>query len=218
MNVKWLGHSCFLITDSNGVRVLTDPYAPETGRRLHDIEADIVTVSHHHFDHDYVAAARGDFAVFDREGKYERKGVIIEGFKTHHDAERGKRRGDNIAFKLTMDSISVLHCGDLGHVLDDDAAQRIGRVDVLLVPIGGTFTIDYAQAREVANKLGPKVVIPMHFKTPKSAINALDGLENFISHVANCAIHRLNQSEASLYPNSLGDDRVLVLDTDEGEE
>lgn len=211
MNIKWYGHSCFLLTSANGVRVLCDPYSPEVGTNLEDIEADIVTVSHHHFDHDCISVVGGEYILVDKCERIEHEGIIIEGINTFHDTEGGAKRGTNIMFKITMDGMSVLHCGDLGHTLDAETIERVGNVDVLLVPIGGTYTLDYIGARAVANQLKQKVVIPMHYKTPNCKLDELAPIDAFISHVANCAIHRLNQSEASLYPATLGEDRVLVL-------
>ena len=108
MNIKWYGHSCFLLTSANGVRVLCDPYSPEVGTNLEDIEADIVTVSHHHFDHDCISVVSGEYILVDKCESIEHEGIIIEGINTFHDTEGGAKRGTNIMFKITMDGMSVL--------------------------------------------------------------------------------------------------------------
>lgn len=212
MNIKWYGQSCFLLTDENGVRVLTDPCDPRTGYEVKNIECDCVTVSHSHFDHSYIAAAAGEPEIATEPGSYEVKGVKITGFSAFHDKEEGARRGQNTMFLFEMDGMRILHAGDIGHQLSRELIAEIGVVDVLLVPIGGTYTLDYLEAREFANSLRPSVVIPMHFRTPVCALQELDDCSRFIATVQDCRIHKLNDYEASIYLNTLGEDRVLVLD------
>ena len=166
MKIKWLGHACFLLTAESGVRVLADPFDDKVGYPLPQVEVDIVTVSHSHSDHSYTQALRGNFSVFDQAGLFECQGIGIQGFSTFHDAEQGAIRGLNLVFKITMDGISVLHCGDLGHILSVELAREIGRVDVLLVPVGGRYTIDCNQAFELTRLLNPAITIPMHYQTP----------------------------------------------------
>lgn len=211
MNIKWYGHSCFLLTNESGVRVLTDPPAPETGYIVHDVECDAVTVSHSHFDHCYTEAAVGDPVVIGGLGEYEVKGVKITGFPALHDKEGGKRRGAVVMYLFEMDGIRILHAGDICQLPLTEQIEAIGPVDVLLVPVGGNYTFDYLEAREFANLLKPSVVIPMHFKTPKTDID-IDDCENFVTTVQDCKIHKLNDYEASIYSHTLGEDRVLVLD------
>lgn len=114
-------------------------------------------------------------------------------------------------FLFEMDGIRVLHAGDIGHMLSADSIAAIGDVDVLLVPVGGKYTLNYTEARQFANQLRPSVVIPMHYRTPKSKID-IDDVNNFISTAKDCRIHRLNDYEATLSRQSLGEDRVIVLD------
>lgn len=211
MNIKWFGHSCFLLTSESGVSVLTDPPAPETGYAVHDVECDAVTVSHSHFDHNYLAAAKGSPEVISDPGAHEVKGVTITGFPAFHDKEGGKKRGKVVMYLFEMDGIRILHAGDVCQLLTDEEAAAIGRVDVLLVPVGGTYTLDYLEARQFANSLRPSVVIPMHFKTSVCNID-IDDCGNFVATVQDCRIHKLNDCEASIYVNTLGEDRVLVLD------
>lgn len=212
MNIKWFGQSCFLLTDENGTKVLTDPCNPRTGYKVSGISCDAVTVSHQHFDHNYLEAAAGEPAMITEPGEYEVKGVRIIGFPAFHDDAEGAVRGTNTMFLFEMDGIRVLHAGDIGHQLSRELIAEIGLVDVLLVPIGGKYTLDYMGAREFANSLRPSVVIPMHFKTPFCTIDDIDDCGNFVSTVQDCRIHKLNDYEASIYVNTLGEDRVLVLD------
>lgn len=211
MNIKWYGHSCFLLTSESGVSILTDPPAPDTGYDVHDVECDAVTVSHAHYDHNYVEAAKGDPVVIDGLGAYEVKGVKIIGFPALHDKVGGKQRGAVVMYLFEMDGIRILHAGDIAQLPLTEQIEAIGPVDVLLVPVGGNYTFDYLEAREFANLLKPSVVIPMHFKTTMTDID-IDDCGNFVATVQDCRIHKLNDFEASIYKNTLGEDRVLVLD------
>jgi L-ascorbate metabolism protein UlaG (beta-lactamase superfamily) len=172
MKIKYYGHSSFKLTTDTGVRVIFDPY--QSGAfdgalsygKITD-EADIVLTSHDHDDHNYTGSIQGIFACISKAGAYEVKGVKIKGVPTHHDGSKGKERGHNLVFVVEADGMFVAHAGDLGHTLDNDTLQEIGRVDVLLVPVGGFFTVDAQEAAKVMNDLKPAVTIPMHFKTEK---------------------------------------------------
>lgn len=210
MQIKWYGHSCFLLTDSNGVRILTDPCDEATGYSLHGIETDAVTVSHDHHDHNYTAAAAGNPQIIKSCGEFALKGVKITGIPSFHDKQGGALRGENIMYIFEMDDMRILHCGDLGQLPDEATLARLHDIDILLVPIGGIYTIDDLEARELANLIRPKVVIPMHYKTPQLKFDVM-GLAPFIDAAKDCRIHKLNDCEASISRMSLGDDRVIVL-------
>jgi len=170
MKVKWLGHACFLFTSDDGTRVMTDPYKPGAfgcDYRPPAEKADIVTVSHEHDDHNNVADVKGDPQVVRGTGVHKVKGVEFKGVATSHDQASGAQRGSNVVFCFTLDGVRVCHLGDLGHELSDKTVGEIGVVDVLLVPVGGNFTIDAGVADLVANSLRPKFVIPMHFQTER---------------------------------------------------
>jgi L-ascorbate metabolism protein UlaG (beta-lactamase superfamily) len=181
MKIKWLGHSCFLITSKEGTRVITDPYAVGGGINYSPIEetADVVVVSHGHGDHSNVSAVQGQPEVVRGDGIKTAKGIQFQGVATYHDDSQGKQRGPNTVFCFTLDGIKLCHLGDLGHVLDPQQVTEIDAVDILLVPVGGYFTIDASEASQVCNQLKPKVVIPMHFKTPK-CVYPIAGVEDFI--------------------------------------
>lgn len=166
MKIQWLGHACFYLTSSDGVRVLTDPFDPSVGYPVPAVEADIVTNSHQHSDHNYNQAVKGDFKLIDRAGQYSEKGVDIVGVDTFHDEAGGSKRGKNLVFRFTIDGLNVVHCGDLGHPLTPEQVKAIGAVDVLIVPVGGFYTIDAQTAKGVVEALKPNLTIPMHFKTP----------------------------------------------------
>ena len=211
MNIRWYGHSCFLLTDENGVSILTDPCSPETGYEVKNVYCDAVTVSHDHFDHNYIKAAAGEPIIITDTGPHDVKGVRITGFPTFHDEFKGSRRGNNIMYLFELDGIRVLHAGDIGHQLTREQIADIGFVDVLLVPIGGKYTLNYIEARDFANSLRPSVVIPMHYRIPPCTID-IDDCSSFISTVRDCRIHKLNDHEASIFKNFLGEDRVLIFE------
>jgi L-ascorbate metabolism protein UlaG (beta-lactamase superfamily) len=173
MKLKWLGHSSFLLTASDGTKILTDPYEPggysgALGYGAFTEPVDIVTISHDsHPDHGYTQGLVGKPTIVKWTGAYNAKGINIKGVATYHDNSKGRERGNNIVFVITVDNINVCHCGDLGHVLSPADAALIGPIDVLLLPVGGHFTIDAKEATQVADRLQPKLIIPMHYKTAK---------------------------------------------------
>jgi len=180
MKIKWLGHACFLLTSDNGIRVVTDPYDNTVGYKVEKIDAEIVSTSHDHYDHNYVDMVSENAKHVKSEGKTNIDGIEITGVTSFHDDCKGEKRGKNVIFKFKIDGIDVCHLGDLGHVLSDSQVREIGNVDVLLVPVGGVYTIDYKGAVEVMKLVNPKITIPMHYKTP-ALIFDVDGVENFLS-------------------------------------
>lgn len=183
MEIAYFGHSAFKIKTKTGV-VILDPYdAQMLGKSLPKIDADVVTISHHHNDHNAFAHIGGDPLVIDLPGEYERKGIRITGFETYHDKNKGEDRGKNTMYKIEGDDVSVLHCGDLGHALSAETIEMIDGVDVLLVPVGGFYTIDADEARQVVEKLEPSIVIPMHYRNEafsSDIMEKLAPLEDFL--------------------------------------
>lgn len=153
------------MTSEEGIRIMTDPFDKTVGYPVPCAEADIVTVSHNHFDHNYLQAVIGNYTLFNSGGTHEDHGIRITGIQTFHDSQAGAKRGTNIVFLYEVNGLKICHCGDLGHVLTKEQASRAGKVDVLLVPVGGNFTINAQQAVEVVSLLKPRVTMPMHFKT-----------------------------------------------------
>jgi len=211
MQITWYGHSCFLLTAENGYSILTDPCDKETGYALHDIPCDAVTVSHDHFDHNCLSSVAGSPLVIRTPGEHMAGEIPVTGFATFHDDQQGAQRGPNIVFRYWMDGLVLLHLGDLGHMLDENMAVAIGPVDVLFAPIGGKFTIDHSLASAIAEKLQPRVFIPMHYKTPALHFD-VDGLEPLLQANAKRSVHQLNANTCSLTRENLGDSRLLILD------
>ena len=169
MKVKWLGHASFMITSDSVAKIITDPYVTGGGINYSEIKesADIVTVSHEHGDHSNVAAVKGNPEVVSQAT--EVSGIEFKAIPTYHDEAGGKQRGENTIFCFEVDGVSVCHLGDLGHQLDSEQIAEIGATDVLLVPVGGYYTIDAGVATEVCNRLKPRVIIPMHYKNERCA-------------------------------------------------
>ena len=211
MKIKFLGHATFVITSDTGVKIITDPY--ETGPDLTYGEitesADIVTVSHDHHDHGNVAAVKGNPEVVSRAGSAKAKGIEVKGIASYHDDAGGRLRGNNIIFCFEVDGIRVCHLGDLGHLLDDKQVKEIGSVDILLIPVGGYYTIDAKAATQVCNQLKPRVIIPMHYKTEKGIPNIV-GLDEFLRGKTN--VTRLDTSQVEFKPGELpATGQIIVL-------
>ncbi|MDI4649618.1 MBL fold metallo-hydrolase [Cohnella hashimotonis] len=166
MQIKWYGHSSFLLTSDAGTRILIDPYFKFLGYRMPvPVNSDIVVVTHNHGDHNKVNAASGDYLLVNEPKEYSRGDVSMSGFKTFHDKVNGKKRGPNIVFRFRMDGLTICHCGDLGHLLTEEQVKEIGKVDVLIVPVGGRATLAGAEAAQVMRQLHATVAIPMHYST-----------------------------------------------------
>lgn len=181
MDISWLGHACFQIKSSH-TTIITDPYPPGLGYLLGGPTAGIVTVSHQHPGHSYVQGVAGEPYVVAGPGEYEISDVLIIGIATFHDREHGGKLGRNTVYVIEVDEISVCHLGDLGHTLTSGQLEEIDTVDVLLLPVGGVSTINATMAAEVVRQLEPKVVVPMHYKTP-ALIGELEPVEKFLKEV-----------------------------------
>lgn len=164
MKIEWLGHSSFKLTESTGISLVTDPFnAEEVGISFPEVKADIVTVSHDHFDHNCTGAVKEYKILVNTPGDHGVDGVDIFGFKSYHDDKKGLLRGKNVVFRIRMDGVEVCHLGDIGEELSPMLAELIGSINVLLIPVGGRYTIDAAEAKEYVDRLMPDVVIPMHY-------------------------------------------------------
>ncbi len=212
MKVKWLGHAAFLITSEDGVKILTDPFETGAYNAIHYrpiLEtAEVVTVSHDHADHNYTARVMGSPQILKSPGEYEVDGVPFKGIATHHDTSQGQERGNNIVFAFTVDGMRVCHVGDLGHQLTDAQLKELGEVDVLLVPVGGNFTVDAQGATHLCEKIKPKVVVPMHFKTERCALPIAD-VEGFLQGKTNAK--RLDSSEVVLRKEDLPQETQIIV-------
>lgn len=179
MIITWYGHSCFKI-NTKDVTIVTDPFGKETGLKPYFGAADIVTVSHSHFDHNNVASIKGNPFIAANPGEFEVKNIFIQGISSFHDKSSGAERGLNTIFVIEAEDIRICHLGDLGEKLSDKVIEQLGHIDILMVPVGGVYTIDAKEADELVDRIEPAIVLPMHYKTPSLAIK-IDGLDKFLA-------------------------------------
>ena len=207
MDISWLGHSCFRIRGSQAT-VITDPYSPDVGYSLGKPKARIVTVSHQHPGHSFTDGIGGNPKLVTGPGEYEISNVLIIGVATFHDEDKGSTRGKNTVYLMEMDEISICHLGDLGHVLTDEQVEELGSVDVLLIPVGGVSTIDAPVATEIVRQLEPKIVIPMHYKTPAVKLE-LEPVDRFLKEIGAHDIS--SQAKLTLTKSSLPTSTQVIL-------
>ncbi len=179
MKIRYLGHSCFEITARSGAKIITDPYQGVGYELPKNLTADIVTVSHGHFDHAYTAGVQAK-RVLSTLAPYEEKGVKIYGIPSYHDEVQGAKRGENILFKMEIDGLTLCHMGDIGEEATPALIEKIGKVDALLIPVGGTYTIDGEGAMRYAEKLQPKILLPMHYRPTDGSLD-IANMEPFLA-------------------------------------
>jgi L-ascorbate metabolism protein UlaG (beta-lactamase superfamily) len=215
MTIRYLGHACFLVTDSAGTRIVFDPYEPggfNGGIGYGPIKdaADIVVISHDHADHNYAAGVPGNPQVIKGQGVHSADTILLRGIAVKHDASGGTARGENTVFCTELDDVRLCHLGDLGHELTPAQVEEIGSIDVLLCPVGGLFTVDAQGATRVVESLNPRITIPMHFKTARTTF-PLAPVDDFLSGKKN--VRRENVSEITLTQDTLpAEPQIIVLE------
>lgn len=216
MLLTYHGHSCFKLKGRLGT-VVTDPFHSSVGFPLPSLSADIVTVSHDHSDHNNIAAVSGTSRrekpfVIQSLGEYEVGGVSVFGTQSFHDEQHGQERGENRIFTIVIDGVRVCHLGDLGHEIDENLMNEIGSVDVLLIPVGGVYTINAKQAVAVARAVEPSYVVPMHFKTPAHDAQTfadLQTLEDFVKEFGAEKVETVDKLKIDL--DRLPEEKELVI-------
>lgn len=215
MDFKWYGQSCFYISVKKKIKsrkrvaILTDPYSEElTGLKLYKKNVDIVLVSHQHSDHNNLDAVNDDAFVIDGPGEYETKGTFIRGVFSYHDDKKGAERGVNTIYIIEAEGMNICHLGDLGQSeLTDKQLKDIGEVDVLLIPVGGKYTINSKKASKIISQLEPKAVIPMHYKIPGLKIE-LDEVEPFFKAMG--AKDKEAKDKISIMKNNLSEGEIQL--------
>ncbi|QQS39513.1 MBL fold metallo-hydrolase [Candidatus Woesebacteria bacterium] len=212
MEITYLGHSSFRIKGKTAT-VITDPYSDSIGLKFPKVSADIVTVSHIHDDHNNVQAVSDVKHVFNGPGEYEMMGVSFIGLPTYHDDKKGEVRGKNIVFVIEIDNLRLAHLGDLGHKLSEKQLEDMGQIDVLMIPVGGFYTISQDVAVEVAQGVECPVTIPMHYKVDglsKDLAEKISGYEDFIVKMGlpKQVLPKLNLTKDTIGEN----ERVVVLE------
>jgi len=210
VKIKWLGHSCFVITSGENTKLVTDPFKSDKSLTYPVIResADVVTVSHEHLDHSNIAAVKGGPEVL--KGKVDTiiKDISIKSINVWHDASSGRERGANNIFCINMDGINICHLGDLGHRLSSEEIRQIGKVDVLFIPVGGLFTIDAEEASTVYVDIMPGIAIPMHYKTERCQWLSFSA-DDFIKGRKN--VRKINSSEIELNAANLPAENEIVV-------
>lgn len=210
MKIKYLGHSSFQISSSS--ILVMDPYNQKIGELPKDLTADVVTVSHQHFDHNFTEGVAGNPVVIDEPGEFSIKGFEIKGIQSFHDNEGGTQRGENIIFKINAEGITICHMGDLVHILTAEQVQAIGKVDVLMIPVGGFYTIDAPTAIQVIKQINPKIVLPMHYKPQNSALQLqIEGVEKFNNLLGWKVIEQTGELEINDTKLSSNDQKIVLF-------
>ena len=202
MKIRWLGHAAFLITSDKGIRIITDPYKSGGELKYAEINepADIVTVSHEHFDHNNASSISGHPQIFRGPESREIKGIKFSAISAFHDTEQGKLRNDDTIICIDINGMRLCHLGDLGHLLSEKQITNIGKVDILFIPVGGYYTIDAAAATKVVDSLKPRVTIPMHVKNERCTF-PLTTIDEFVKNKKNVTI--VNGTEVELNSGTL---------------
>jgi L-ascorbate metabolism protein UlaG (beta-lactamase superfamily) len=213
MDINYLGLSSFKLKGKNG-SVVIDPFDPKVvGLKFPPTEADIVTVSHDHPDHNQISLVKDYVQAIKGPGEYEIKGISILGFPSYHDDKKGAERGKNIIFVYEVDGLRLCHLGDLGHNLSDELVEDIGDIDILMIPVGGFYTIGPAVAAEVVRNVEPSIVVPMHYNTEElnqEMFGKLEKVDAFIKEVG-MTVERL--PKLTIKPEDIGENqKVVILD------
>ncbi|HUT75567.1 MAG TPA: MBL fold metallo-hydrolase [Armatimonadota bacterium] len=213
MTIRYLGHASFLVAAADGANIVFDPYQPGAfngaiGYGRMSEPAAVVAISHDHADHNFAAGVPGSPQVIRTPGAHWAGSVRLRGIAAKHDASNGEARGDNVVFCAEIDGVRLCHLGDLGHELSDAQVTEIGPVEVLLCPVGGTFTIDCEGATRVMQALRPRITIPMHFKTPKANL-PIAPVDDFLRGKHN--VRREGGSEITVTPETLPPEPLLIV-------
>lgn len=198
MKLQYLGHASFRIISEMGTTVVCDPFKSDwVGFDMARVRCDVVTMSHHHGDHNCMDSIIGSPAELDVEIACAADDIAIESIATYHDDVKGAKRGQNLVFCFLVDGIKVMHMGDIG-CLDDNVVAKIKNCDVLLMPVGGTFTVDAMGAKWYVDQVQPKIVVPMHYKTDEHNFD-VDGVDKFLSLFAPADVQQSGADTLTLY-------------------
>jgi len=187
MNIIWHGQSFFeIITkdiENKELKITIDPFDKNLGLKLPKIEAQILLVTHGHSDHSNKKAINGNPFLIESPGEYEIKGVYVKGIQGFHDDSQGKKKGKVVFYVVETENMKICHLSDIGQKeLTSEQIEEIGDVDILMIPVGGVYTIDAKQASNIISQIEPKIVIPMHYQVPKLNLK-LNSLDQFLKEI-----------------------------------
>ena len=211
LTLRWFGHAFFVVTSSDGVRVAMDPFG-DIGYPMPEVDADVVTVSHGHGDHNGADRLAGSPAILrglEAGGadwnaiSYDLRDVRITALPAYHDNVEGRKRGLNSIFIVEIGGLRLAHLSDIGHTLSAETLEDMGRIDILLVPVGGIFSIDGRQAIDIMTRLRPAITIPIHYKTAATATWPIKDESTFLGGLNN--VRRLDATTISVTPETLPD-------------
>ncbi|MFP4056164.1 MAG: MBL fold metallo-hydrolase [Candidatus Brocadiia bacterium] len=213
MKITYFGHAFFLVEGEDGPAIAIDPFDDSLGYQVPQVKADLVLASHEHFDHANLQAIQGQpkhLVGRAGEGDHEVCGVAIRGVPTKHFREAAdSARGDNTVFVIALDGIRLCHLGDLGHALSKETVEQLGRVDILMVPIGGFYTLDVQRVDQVVESVDPRVVIPMHYRTPAATSPAVRKIEPAAVYLGGKDNVREKQAAVRVMPDDLPQEREI---------
>jgi len=213
MKISWAGQSCFKIVipkkKNDPVTLVIDPFEEKIGKKLPSLSADILLTTHSHHDHNNLKGVKGDYFLINNPGEYEVKKIHVTGIPSYHDDSEGKEKGENTIYIIDAQGMRLCHLGDLGQKeLTDKQVEEIGNVDILMIPVGGNYTISAHEAQNIISQIEPKIIIPMHYKIPGIKVK-LDGLEKFFKVMGENSIKP--ESKISLKKKDLSEEKTKII-------
>lgn len=211
--INWAGQSCFQISVSNSrdheANIVIDPFDEQTGLKVPNFSADILLVTHNHHDHNNTKAVKGTPFLIQGPGEYEVKEVFIKGISSFHDNAEGKEKGTNTIYTIEAEGLKFCHLGDLGQKqLTDEQLEKIGNIDILMIPVGGEVTISSQEAQKIVGQIEPRIVIPMHYELPKLKAK-LDDVNKFLKAMGKNSI--VAQDKFTVKTSSLPKDGTEII-------
>lgn len=215
MIIYWHGQSCFTL-QGDKTTVVTDPFDKSFGLRVPRLQADVLTISHSHEDHNNTEAVRAatenGLFIIDGPGEYEAGNVFIQGVASYHDASQGADRGQNTMYRFEIDGISIAHLGDVGHKPTEDQMEKLEGIDILLIPVGGVFTINGKEATEIITNIEPRIIIPMHYNIPGlKTSKPLDDISVFCKEIGICPKEVISKYKIAKKDLPTDDMQVVLL-------
>ncbi|MEM0492261.1 MAG: MBL fold metallo-hydrolase [Acidilobaceae archaeon] len=211
MLIRWCGHSYFIL-ETSGIKIALDPHdGGSLGIDTCREESDLVLVTHNHYDHNAIEIASGADSIVTkwRDGVMNVKGLNIKGIRLYHDKARGALRGETIAYMIKVEDMIITHLGDLGHTLEEREVEELSQTDIILIPIGGVYTINYQEAWDIIKTIKPKIAIPMHYWIPGS-IAPLDPIDKFLNIIKTQKI-RLEDNKLEVHKETLPQKTTIII-------